>query len=112
MDSTDPNLFGESDADAKVPASSKEASRAATAASEAPPRLRRADRAQVLLRPCALDELIDADHPARVVWEVVGRWDLSGFLATLKARGQQPGRAATDPRVLIARCGFTPTPRA
>ena len=64
-----------------------------------PPRLRRADRSQVLLRPCALEDLIDAEHPARIVWEVVGRWDLGPFLAPLPSRAaKRPGRAATDPQ--------------
>ena len=64
--------------------------------SEAPPRLRRADRAQVLLRPCSLEELLGHDHPARTVWAVVERWDLSAFLAGVLSRGEAPGRAATD----------------
>jgi transposase len=67
----------------------------------AAPRLRRADRAQVLLLPRALDEMIPADHLARSVWAVVERWDLSAFLAIVAARGERPGRAATDPKVLI-----------
>src|SRR5438552_3996283 len=74
---------------------------AAPALPPAPPRLRRADRAQVLLRPCALDELIPADHLARTVWALVERWDLGAFLATVAARGERPGRAATDPKILI-----------
>jgi transposase len=68
----------------------------------APPRLRRADRAQVLLRPCALEDLLDGEHPARVIWELVGRWDLSEFLKAVQARGEKPGRAATDPWILIS----------
>lgn len=68
----------------------------------AAPRLRRADRAQVLLRPCALDGLIEEDHLARLVWTVVEGWDLRAFLDTVAARGPTPGRAATDPKVLIA----------
>lgn len=67
-----------------------------------PPRLRRADRAQVLLRACALEELIEEDHLARIVWAVVEGWDLRAFLDTVAARGQMPGRAATDPKILIA----------
>jgi transposase len=68
----------------------------------APPRLRTADRAQVLLRPCSLEELLEADHPARTVWAMVERWDLSAFLAGVLARGESPGRASTDPKILVA----------
>jgi transposase len=96
MDSTGPNLFGEpgttDDSLAKSP----------THDAAMPPRLRRPDRSQVLLRPCALDDVIDAEHPARIVWEVVCRWDLSKFLTGVRARGERPGRAATDPKVLIS----------
>jgi transposase len=67
-----------------------------------PPRLRRADRTQVLLRPCALEDLIEEDHLARIVWAVVAGWDLRAFLDTVAARGQTPGRASTDPKILIA----------
>jgi transposase len=67
----------------------------------AEPRLRRADRAQILLRPCSLEELVEPDHLVRMVWELVCRWDLSRFLAVIVARGEAPGRCATDPRILI-----------
>jgi transposase len=36
-----------------------------------------------------------------MVWELVRRWDLGAFLAVIKARGQAPGRASTDPLILI-----------
>jgi len=68
----------------------------------APPRLRSPDRKQVLLRPCALEDLIGQDHDARIVWDVVGRWDLGRFLERVKARGESPGRAAIDPRLGVA----------
>jgi transposase len=67
-----------------------------------PPRLRRPDREQMLMRPCALDELIGDDHDARLVWRLVETWDLSAFLATIRARGEAPGRSATDPKLLVA----------
>jgi len=67
-----------------------------------PPRLRRPDRSQALLRPCALDDLLPPGHQVRTLWAVVERLDLSAFHAPLKARGEAPGRAATDPRLLVA----------
>jgi transposase len=66
------------------------------------PRLRRPDRQQMTMRPCSLDELIPQDHDVRMIWTVVLTWDLSAFLATIRARGEEAGRAATDPRLLIA----------
>jgi len=67
-----------------------------------PPRLRRPDRAQMLMRPCSLDELLADDHDARLVWRLVETWDLSRFLDAIRARGEAPGRAATDPKLLVA----------
>ena len=66
------------------------------------PRLRRANREQVLLEPCEFDRLVSEDHEVRTVWAVVERMDLSAFYAEIQARGSSPGRSATDPRILIA----------
>ena len=54
------------------------------------------------MRPCSLDELLDDDHDARLVWRLVQTWDLARFLDTIRARGEAPGRAATDPKLLVA----------
>ena len=68
----------------------------------ASPRLRRPDRQQVTLEPCCLEERLPGDHPARTAWQVTGRLDLSGFYDAIDARGEIPGRSATDPRLLVA----------
>ena len=56
----------------------------------------------MIMRPCSIDELLADDHDARLVWDLVQTWDLSRFLQTIRARGEAPGRASTDPRLLIA----------
>jgi transposase len=53
------------------------------------------------MRSCFIEELIEPDHLARTIWALVSRWDLTLFLATIAARGEASGRAATDPRILI-----------
>jgi transposase len=73
-----------------------------TPGAEEPPRLRRPDRRQILLEPVCLDERLAAEHPARAIWAIVEKLDLSRFEASILARGDQPGRAATDPRLLAA----------
>ena len=65
------------------------------------PRLRTANRRQVQLRSCDLESLLDADHEARALWAVLDRLDLSAFYARVRARGSAPGRAATDPKILL-----------
>ena len=67
-----------------------------------PPRLRRVDRSQVRMLACSLDELLPDDHRARLVWRVIQTLDLGAFDAAVMARGSEPGRAATDPRILVA----------
>src|ERR1043166_1743151 len=66
------------------------------------PRLVTADRSQIALRPYDLDGLIPQSHPARVVWAFVEKLDLHKFYEPIKARENEPGRAPTDPKVLLA----------
>jgi transposase len=75
----------------------------------ASPRLRRPDRRQMTWEACCLDERLPADHPVRTIEAVVGRLDLSAFYAAIEARGEAPGRAATDPRLLIGLWLFAAT---
>ncbi len=65
-------------------------------------RVRRPDRDQMLLTPCHLDGLLPEDHDARAIWAVVERMDLSAFYDSIASRGSDPGRPATDPRLLVA----------
>jgi transposase len=64
--------------------------------------LRHARRDQVEMRVCSLDSLIPDDHPTRAVWDYVAQLDLSGLLGKVKALAGQPGKPATDPRLLLA----------
>jgi hypothetical protein len=66
------------------------------------PRLRRVDRQQVRMMTCSLDDLLPEDHRVRVIWRAVTMLDVSAFEAAILARGSEPGRPATDPRILIA----------
>jgi transposase len=68
----------------------------------AAPRLRCADRSQLLLRPVDLDATIAADHEARTIWRFVEQLDLSRFYAVIEAREGVAGRDATDPKLLVA----------
>jgi transposase len=65
------------------------------------PRLRQPDRRQTLLEPICWEERLPADHPARTIWRVVEQLDLSGFYEPIAARGSDPGRPATDPKLLV-----------
>lgn len=69
---------------------------------QSPPRLRCPDRQQLTWEPSCLDERLPADHAARTIWEITGRLNLSAFYQAIDARGEAPGRSATDPRLLVA----------
>lgn len=74
-----------------------------------PPRLRRPERGQVLMEPCCLEDRLPSDHPARTIWAVVEKLDLSQFYDAITARGSEPGRSTTDPRLLVALWLFAAT---
>ena len=66
------------------------------------PRLRTANRQQIVFRAASLDELIPLDHPARLVWDYVEGLDLSSLYDCIKAVERGPGRAPIDPKILMA----------
>src|SRR5689334_14294266 len=66
------------------------------------PRLRTANRQQIVFRTAALDDVIPADHPARIVWEFVGGLDLSPLYDAIKSVAGTAGRPAIDPEILMA----------
>lgn len=64
-------------------------------------RLRKAQRAQVEMRNCALDDLLPEDHWVRLVWAHIETLDLSRFLKGIRAVEGGRGRDATDPHILL-----------
>ena len=66
------------------------------------PRLRVPHRDQVEVRWASLDQLLEADHRARLVWAAVAGLRLDGWLNEIKAVEGNVGRDATDPRLLVA----------
>ena len=69
---------------------------------KAAPRLRTADRFQVVLNYGCPDDLVGPDHKVRILWQVIERQDWSAFSEPIKAREGNAGRDATDPRILAA----------
>lgn len=66
------------------------------------PRLRVPHRDQVEMRWKSLDQLLETDHPARLVWQAVAALPLGAWLSEIKAVEGHVGRDATDPRLLVA----------
>ena len=71
------NLFGEA---------VESRPQAARERKQGPAKLLRAARNQVLLTPTDLEGLLPEDHIARGMWELVGKLDLSRFLAAIASR--------------------------
>jgi len=65
-------------------------------------RVKRPVRAQIEWRPWSLDQLLPADHRARVVWRYVESLDLSSLYEKIEAVEGVPGRDAVDPKILLA----------
>jgi transposase len=68
---------------------------------DARPLVRTVDRNQMWFREVQVDRLLEADHPARLLWEMVGTLDLSGYYQAVKSNDEQGGRPATHPQLLI-----------
>lgn len=65
-------------------------------------RIRQAERRQTGFELVDLESLVVDDHPVRAVWSFVEGLDLQVFYDRIKARGETPGRPASDPRILLA----------
>jgi transposase len=66
------------------------------------PRLRTAQRQQVVMRMLALDQMLPPDDDARVVWAFVEQCDVSEFYAGIRAVEGVAGRDTADPKILLA----------
>jgi transposase len=66
------------------------------------PRVKPVDRSQLTWQMLDVERLIEADHPARAIWELAGRLDLKAFYAPIEAVQGSAGRTPWDPRLLIS----------
>ncbi len=65
-------------------------------------RLREAERSQISWGRIDLNATLPEDHPARAMWAVVGRLDLSALYAQIEARDEVAGAPAIDPQILLS----------
>lgn len=66
------------------------------------PRFQRVERRQIEWRPLSLDQMLPADHPARLVWAYVESLDLSELYEGIRAVEGHVGRDPIDPKILVA----------
>jgi transposase len=72
------------------------------AGAEGAPRVLMAERNQIELRAMDLEATISLDHPARNVWAFVEGLDLSALYGAIGSVEGRAGRAAIDPKILLA----------
>jgi transposase len=60
------------------------------------------DRSQLTWQMLDVERLIEPDHPARAIWDLVGRLKLAGFYAPIEAVEGSAGRTPWDPRLLVS----------
>lgn len=65
-------------------------------------RVSRPERSQVEMQLLALDEMLPADHRARIVWRFVESIDLEPLYADIQVSDHQAGRSAIAPEILVA----------
>lgn len=66
------------------------------------PRLALIDRSQLLLHSVDVENLIEPEHSARSIWELIGRLDLSHYYSEIAAVEGHAGRDHTAPQLLIS----------
>ena len=72
-------------------------------------RTQRPERTQVQMQYFSLDQVIDAEHRVRYVWQYVQALDLSSLYEQIKATGANAGRPPIDPQILFALWLFATT---
>lgn len=72
------------------------------AAAPPKPRVRTLDRNQFRMLNIDIEQLIPDDHPARAIWEFVGRLDLGPFYEKVKAVEGHAGQPPFDPRLMVS----------
>jgi len=65
-------------------------------------RVQHADRQQMQLQPVSLNDLLPADHRARLVWDWTGHLNLAPMYEAIGSQESGPGRPAIDPRILLS----------
>ena len=49
-----------------------------------------------------VQHLIGPDHPARAIWDLVGKFNLDRFLSAIGSQMGEKGRPTTDPKMPIS----------
>jgi transposase len=69
---------------------------------KAKPRFKPINRDQLIMRTVDIERLVEADHPVRAIWEMMGQVDLSEFENNIRAVEGRAGQATLSPRLLAS----------
>jgi transposase len=94
LNQNQPLMFPIADLESPTPAKARHAPSA--------PRLNKPERLQGEMRCESLDQRLDAEHPARLIWQLVQGLDLSALYQNIAAVEGVAGRNGSDPQVLFA----------
>lgn len=65
------------------------------------PRITEPERRQGLIRFEMPDDVLEPEHPARVLWQALGKLDLSDFVADARSVEGRAGRPTHSPRMML-----------
>jgi len=66
------------------------------------PRFQKIDREQLSWRSMNVERLIGEDHPARAIWDFIGKLNLTGYTKHVRAVEGYAGRPLLNPQLLIS----------
>src|SRR5437867_13062127 len=64
------------------------------------PRLKPIDRQQMMMRSIDIEKLVEADHPVRAIWEMLGQVDLRRFEEGIRAVEGHAGPSDTGSEII------------
>src|ERR1700745_1459764 len=66
------------------------------------PLIRYVNRQQMSWRAVDVEKLVSEGHPARAIWALGGRLDLSPFYRAIESSAEEGGRPAFDPQLRVS----------
>lgn len=73
-----------------------------SAEQESKPLIRQVNREQLCWHAVDVEQLVGEEHAARAIWRLVGSLDLHPFEEQIASNGEQGGRPAFDPQLMIS----------
>ena len=66
------------------------------------PKLRLINRNKIIVKQIDVERMLECGHPARAMWDLMGKVDLGLFHNAIRSQEGEKGRPSNDPRMLIS----------